>query len=197
MLGDVVGPYRGHKAGRIGLRGSHGGGDLRGRALALGAGTEARFDGLTVAQDGDATQHQGFQREEHRKPPAVVVGTDICGPRAAAGPVVGVTSFSAYLTRLVQKKGVATLFYTPWPIFRLRGAIILERMTDRGETNSAPITQETFAGAKGSREKWEKGQKFNPIEHSGHSHPGLEDSPGVLFQSPSGLRVLEPWGRRE
>jgi len=36
------------------------------------AGTEARIEGRTVALDGDATQHQGFQSEdEHCRPPAI------------------------------------------------------------------------------------------------------------------------------
>jgi hypothetical protein len=45
------------------------------RDLPLGriTGTEAQVDGRTVRQDGDATQHQGFQVETgHGRPPANV-----------------------------------------------------------------------------------------------------------------------------
>jgi hypothetical protein len=67
-------PLRGHKAAlRVVRRVSRVDTDLRGRIGRLGLRTKAQTDALTVAHDGNATQHQGLQSEDsHDRPPAIV-----------------------------------------------------------------------------------------------------------------------------
>ncbi len=140
------------------MRVAHGDTDLRGRALVLGAGTEAHFDGLAVTQDGDATQHQGFQRGEHRKPPAIVVRRDTFWSRTVAEPQVGVRvpgGFGLPHSFRRTKSHNTIPFYTIYQVFVCTGQIFAENQGPRQNETSLG-TKETHDGEKCSREKWKK-----------------------------------------
>jgi hypothetical protein len=86
----VVGPLSGRKAAlRIVRRASRMDTDLRGRADRPGLRAEAQTDVVTVAYDGNATQHQGLQSEDvHHGPPAIEwrrVERTPAGPQAVVG----------------------------------------------------------------------------------------------------------------
>src|SRR4051812_40268711 len=103
----MVGPPGGRVEAPVaaGRRVSHGDG-LRGLGVGLIPLTEAQTDRLTVTQDGDATQHQGFRGEQgHRRPPAIV-GEETAGP-ARGRPRwrgLGLQGFS-----VTSRNGVETL----------------------------------------------------------------------------------------
>ena len=114
-----VGPPPGRKAGPpVERRVSRVDADLRGRADRPGLGAEAQTDVLTVAHDGNATQHQGSQSEDGHDGPPAIARERSGGPRRARRQTRGGKGFSVSSPRSLVPPRRTTLRIYRYAILR-------------------------------------------------------------------------------